>query len=105
MVNFAAGHWLTPHDRHSSTLPVSALSKLFDSITSGLSAAVDSTQKSIDSDDQDSFTTHRKILEAYAFLLNWFVTRAAEKGGKAEEDAPPPPSKSKVQSSFTLFLC
>lgn len=70
--------------RYTAHLPTHALSKIFDLIMSGLSAEADSVHSDIDSpDEQDSVPHHKKLLEIYAFLLQWTIaaveTKAAEK--------------------------
>lgn len=70
--------------KYTAHLPTHALSKIFDLIMSGLSAEADSVHSDIDSpDEQDSVPHHKKLLEIYAFLLQWTIaaveTKAAEK--------------------------
>ena len=80
--------------RHADALPGAAMTKLLDSISSGLSAQVDATTHDVEHEDQQTAAAHKMPIEMYAFLLQWFVT-AAEKV-KAREDgddapvAPPP---------------
>jgi condensin complex subunit 1 len=68
------------------------MSKLLDSITSGLQAEVDATQRTLDSPDVDltTLTEHKRPLEHYSFLLHWFVL-AADKIGQAHGPASPAP--------------
>jgi condensin complex subunit 1 len=68
------------------------MSKMLDSISSGLQAEIDATQRDLDSDDQDQYTSHKPALEMYALLLHWFIL-AAEKynpreGGQSAAPAP-----------------
>ncbi|KPA40752.1 condensin complex subunit 1 [Fusarium langsethiae] len=70
--------------KYTAHLPTHALSKIFDLIMSGLSAEADSVHSDIDSpDEQDSVAHHKRLLEIYAFLLQWTIaaveTKAAEK--------------------------
>ncbi|KAG8971035.1 hypothetical protein FRB90_010609, partial [Tulasnella sp. 427] len=62
------------------------MSKLLDSIMSGLQAEIEASQRDIDADDHDSFPTHRQILDVYAFLIHWFVMAADKAGSKSSEE-------------------
>src|ERR1700674_5034217 len=70
------------------------MTKLLDSLLSGLQSELDATLRDIDSGDQDLYLPHKSPLEMYAFLLHWFVT-AAEKVKVSDDVPPPPPTKSK----------
>lgn len=65
--------YLTPH----------ALSKIFDLITSGLSAEADVIHHDLESDEQELIAHHKQLLEIFGFLLQWTIaaveTKAAEK--------------------------
>ena len=78
---------LTISLRYASFLPTHALSKVFDLITSGLSAEVDAINHDLEADEQDLIAHHKNLLEIYGFLLQWTVsaveTRAAEKSSSA----------------------
>ncbi|EFX04690.1 condensin complex component cnd1 [Grosmannia clavigera kw1407] len=73
--------------KYTSFLPTHALSKVFDLITSGLSAEADAVHHDLESDEQDLVAHHKQLLEIYGFLLQWTVsaveTRAAEKSSAA----------------------
>ena len=73
--------------KYTSSLPTHALSKVFDLITSGLSAEADTIHHDLESDEQDLIAHHKHLLEIYGFLLQWTVsaveTRAAEKSSSA----------------------
>jgi condensin complex subunit 1 len=66
------------------------MSKLLDSMSSGLQAEVDAAQRTLDSPDVDLTTLieHKRPLEHYAFLLQWFVL-AADKGEQTRGPASP----------------
>jgi condensin complex subunit 1 len=72
------------------------MSKVLDSISSGLFAQVDATLRDVEHEDQQTFMTHKAPLEMYAFLLQWFVI-AVEKVKSSNEETPaaPPPAKSR----------
>jgi condensin complex subunit 1 len=63
--------------KHSNLLPGSLMSKLLDSISSGLAAECDSALRD-EQADQETLRTHRTPLEMYAFLISWFA-QAADK--------------------------
>ena len=73
--------------RFSHILHPQILSKIFDLIVSGLSSEVDNFHHEVETEEQEAFTHHRKILEMYGFLLQWVVsaveTKAADKGATA----------------------
>jgi condensin complex subunit 1 len=64
------------------------MSKLLDSISSGLAAQVDATMRDVESEEhqQQQFVVHRAALEMYAFLLQWFVSAAEKVKAPSEED-------------------
>lgn len=69
--------------RSASVLPCQSLSKLFDLIISGLSVEADVVHGELETEEQDAFQHQKKLLEMYAFLLQWSIsvveTKAAEK--------------------------
>ena len=73
--------------RFSQFLPPLILSKIFDLITSGLSAEADAVHNELETEDQDAFQHQRKLLEMYGFLLQWTISaveiKAAEKASVA----------------------
>jgi len=82
--------------KHSDMVPGRIMSKLLDSISSGLQAELEATQRDIDAGDQQTYMSHKQPFEMYAFLLYWFVT-AVEKVKVSEEGdgqaAPAPKSR------------
>jgi len=66
------------------------MTKLLDSLSSGLQAELDGTIRDIETGDQQTYMVHRTSLEMYAFLITWFVT-AAEKVKVSEDDNVPAP--------------
>ena len=68
--------------RSVSFLPTSALSKILDLVVSGLATQADIIHGD-EADEQEAVQHHKKLLEAYAFLLQWTIsvveTKAAEK--------------------------
>ncbi|KAJ7844392.1 non-SMC mitotic condensation complex subunit 1-domain-containing protein [Mycena olivaceomarginata] len=75
--------------KHSDAVPGPVMSKLLDSLTSGLQAELDATTRDLD-DAPQVYLTHKVPLEMYAFLLQWFVT-AAEKVKQTDGDGPATP--------------
>ncbi|KAJ4490288.1 non-SMC mitotic condensation complex subunit 1-domain-containing protein [Lentinula aciculospora] len=79
--------------KHSEAVPGSVMSKLLDSISSGLSTQLDSARKDIQHEDQHIYRTHKVPLEMYAFLLQWFVQAAEKVKGPAEPSTPTPKAR------------
>lgn len=75
--------------KHADGIPGAIMSKLLDSISSGLQAELDSTLRDVETGDQATYLSHKTPLEMFAFLLSWFVT-AAEKVKTSEDDNMPP---------------
>jgi condensin complex subunit 1 len=74
--------------KHVDLVSGVAMSKILDSISSGLASELEVTMRDVDNADQQSYMAHKLPLELYAFLLHWFVS-AAEKVKQPEgEDAP-----------------
>ncbi|CAK7270408.1 condensin complex non-SMC subunit Cnd1 [Sporothrix epigloea] len=73
--------------KYTSFLPIHALSKVFDLITSGLSSEADAINHDLEAGEHDLIAHHKNLLEIYGFLLQWTVsaveTRAAEKSSSA----------------------
>ncbi len=73
--------------RSTSILPTHALSKIFDLVTSGLSAEADIVNSDLETDEQDGIAHHKQLLEIFGFLLQWTIaaveTKAAEKSSAA----------------------
>jgi condensin complex subunit 1 len=81
--------------KHHSHLKGSVMSKMLDSISSGLAAQVDAALQDIESVDQQTAMSHRLPLEMYCFLLQWFASIAdKEKPGDGDDPiSVPPPTK------------
>lgn len=72
------------------------MSKLLDSISSGLATQVDATVRDVEQEDQQTFMSHKLPLEMYAFLLQWFVSAAEKVKAPAEEEpATPAPARAR----------
>ncbi|KAF8888609.1 non-SMC mitotic condensation complex subunit 1-domain-containing protein [Infundibulicybe gibba] len=83
--------------KQSDAVPGFIMSKLLDSISSGLQFELDATLREIEQGDQQGYMSHKTPLEMYVFLLQWFVI-AAEKVKVPEEGevgSVAPASKSK----------
>ncbi|KJA17627.1 hypothetical protein HYPSUDRAFT_146327 [Hypholoma sublateritium FD-334 SS-4] len=76
--------------KHAGTVPGPIMSKLLDSVSSGLQAELEATLRDIDTGNQQAYMEHKTPLEMYAFLLSWFVTAAESVKTPEEGDAPPP---------------
>ncbi|KAJ6465485.1 non-SMC mitotic condensation complex subunit 1-domain-containing protein [Mycena vulgaris] len=77
--------------KYSDAVPGATMSKLLDSLSSGLQAELDATIRDLEHEPPQVFMTHKVPLEMYAFLIQWFVS-AAEKVKQADGDAPATPA-------------
>lgn len=79
--------------KYSDAVPGPIMSKMLDSISSGLQTELDATIRDVEVGDQEAYMSHKLPLEMYAFLLQWFVA-AAEKVRSSEdgEGAPVAPA-------------
>jgi condensin complex subunit 1 len=79
--------------KYSDAVPGPIMSKLLDSISSGLQAQLEATMRDVEQEDQQTYMAHKMPLEMYAFLLQWFVTAAEKvKMSEDEEAAPATPA-------------
>ncbi|KOS22173.1 Condensin complex subunit 1 [Escovopsis weberi] len=75
--------------KYSSHIPTHALSKVFDIVTSGLSAEADAVHNDLDSpDEQESVNYHKQLLEIYGFLLQWTIAAVEAKAAEKPAAAP-----------------
>ena len=74
--------------KHVESLSGAIMSKILDSISSGLATELEVTTRDIDNGDQQSYMAHKHPLELYAFLLHWFVSSAEKVKPPDGEDAP-----------------
>ncbi|KAF8623362.1 hypothetical protein AX17_007440 [Amanita inopinata Kibby_2008] len=74
--------------KHADTISGAAMSKMLDSISSGLLAELEATTRDIESGDQQAYMLHKLPLELFAFLLHWFVSAAEKVKQSEEEDGP-----------------
>lgn len=78
--------------KHSDMVPGSIMSKLLDSISSGLLAELEATMRDIETGDPKTYMAHKTPLEMYAFLLHWFVTAAEKVKASDDKDVPLAPA-------------
>lgn len=74
--------------RSASQLPTHSLSKIFDLIVSGLSSEADVVHNELETDEQDTFQHQRRLLEMYAFLLQWCISVVEVKAAEKPSGAP-----------------
>ena len=74
--------------RSASLLPAHSLSKIFDLIISGLSLEADAVHNELETDEQDAFRHQKKLLEMYAFLLQWSISVVEVKAAERPSGAP-----------------
>ncbi|KPI44556.1 Condensin complex subunit 1 [Cyphellophora attinorum] len=79
---------LFAHPRSSSLLPPQSLSKILEIIVSGLATVSDNANADIENDEQDALPHHKKLLEAYAFLLQWTIAAVEAKAAEKAHAAP-----------------
>lgn len=91
--------------RHFDTLSPSVISKLFDSVSSGLQAAVEASTHDLDSGDRthEGLAAIRAPIEIFAFLLQWFSTAAERYSPKDGAEAIASAAKTKVCKSVAKF--
>lgn len=77
--------------KHAESLPGPLMNKMLDSITSGFQAQVEATHRDIETEDQQTIGSHKKALEMYGFLLNWFVSAAEKVKTSGDDDVAPAP--------------
>ena len=69
--------------RSASLLSVHNISKIFDLLVSGLSAEADAVNNELEAADQEALQPQKRLLEMYAFLLQWSISvvevKASEK--------------------------
>ncbi|KAJ7086035.1 non-SMC mitotic condensation complex subunit 1-domain-containing protein [Mycena belliarum] len=77
--------------KYSDAVPGATMSKLLDSLASGLQAELEATTRDLEQEAPPVYLAHKVTLEMYAFLLQWFVS-AAEKVKQADGDGPATPA-------------
>lgn len=74
--------------RQSSLLSTQSLSKILHLIVSGLATAADVAGHDIENDEQDTLPHHKRLLEMYAFLLQWSISSVEAKALEKTATAP-----------------
>lgn len=74
--------------RSASLLPTYSISKIFDLIISGLSSEADAVHNELETDEQDTFRAQKRVLEMYAFLLQWSTSVVEVKAAEKPSGAP-----------------
>ena len=74
--------------RSASLLRTHSLSTIFDLITSGLSSEADAVHNELETEEQDAFRHQKRLLEMYAFLLQWSVSVVEVKAAEKPSGAP-----------------
>ncbi|GAB7355440.1 hypothetical protein MBLNU459_g5947t1 [Dothideomycetes sp. NU459] len=88
-----------------SSIPTTALSKTLDLIVSGLSAEADVVHHDLEAEEQESIQHHKKLLEIFAFLLQWCLASVETRVSTEKSTAPAArgrgakPSKAKGSST------
>jgi condensin complex subunit 1 len=87
--------------RSSSLLPSHALSKIFDLVTSGLSAEADIIHGDLETDEQETVAHHKQLLEIFGFLLQWTIAAVETKAAEKSSSAPAARGRGKASKAKT----
>ncbi|KAH0845504.1 hypothetical protein AYO21_09600 [Fonsecaea monophora] len=74
--------------KHSSVLSTQTLGKILNLIVSGLSTTADVANHDIENDEQETLPQHKRLLEMYAFLLQWSISAVEAKAQEKSSAAP-----------------
>ena len=82
---------LFARSRSSSLLQPTSLSKILDTVVSGLSTEADLSHSELESEETETIQSHKQLLEIYGFLLQWTIAaveaKAAEKSASTSASA------------------
>jgi condensin complex subunit 1 len=80
--------------KNAASLQGSTMSKILDSLSSGLYAQTVQVRKDVEHEaDSQALQAHRLPLEMYAFLLSWFADSAEKVKPSGDDDAPAPKAR------------
>ncbi|PNS20628.1 Condensin complex subunit 1 [Sphaceloma murrayae] len=74
--------------KHAASIPATSLSKLLDLLVSGIQAEADLIHHDLEAEEQDAAQQQKRILEMYAFLLQWTLTSIDAKSAQEKSSAP-----------------
>ncbi len=74
--------------RQSSALSTQSLGKILHLIVSGLSNTAEVANHDIENDEQETIPQHKRLLEMYAFLLQWAISGVEAKALEKSTTAP-----------------
>ena len=74
--------------KQSTVLSTQSVSKILNLIVSGLSSAADVANHDIEIDEQETLPQHKRLLETYAFLLQWSISAVETKAQEKSTSAP-----------------
>jgi condensin complex subunit 1 len=75
--------------RFTPVLPTHSLSKILDLVVSGLAVEADIVHHDLESDETDAVPHHKRLLEMYAFLLQWTLSAVEAKMAEKPPNAAP----------------
>ena len=75
--------------RFGSIVPSNAISKLMDTIVSGLATEAEIAHNDMETDEQEVIQPHKQLLEMYGFLLQWSIAVAEAKAAEKPTNAAP----------------
>ncbi|KAK7028208.1 condensin complex non-SMC subunit Cnd1 [Paramarasmius palmivorus] len=83
--------------KHADAVAGGVMSKLLDSVSSGLQAEFESTLSDVTNDNRQTFEYHKKALEMYALILQWsaFVAEKVKSGNGDEGISAAPAPKAR----------
>lgn len=81
--------------KQSAAIPTTCLSKMLDLIVSAMSAEADVIHQDLEAEDE-SIQHHKKLLEMFAFLLQWSFSATEARASTDKSAAPPVKAKPKA---------
>ncbi|KAL1311517.1 hypothetical protein AAFC00_001639 [Neodothiora populina] len=84
--------------KQSSVVPPAALTKVLDLVVSGLSAEADTIHNDLEA-EEESIQHHKKLLEIFAFLLQWAFSSTEARASSEKSTAPASKAKGKSSKS------
>lgn len=81
--------------RSAPSLSPAALSKILDTVISGLSAQADSAHNDLETEETGVLQHHKQLLEIYGFLLQWTISAVETKAAEKSSSVPVAASRAK----------
>jgi len=84
----AAAHISDNEHRLSPFLPPAALSRVLDTVVSGLSTQAEIIYGDVDTEEAEVLQHHKQLLEIYGFLLQWTISAVEAKAAEKSASVP-----------------